>query len=184
MNPTIQLKQELDHALSHFTDELKKLRTGRAHPSMIEGLMPEAYGVRTPLIQMATVTAPEAQLLQISPFDPSNLQAIVKAIRDDQALGLNPVDDGRIIRIQVPALTTERRQQIVKQVREKLEDAMIASRQARQDAIKKIEQSKKDKEIGEDDASRQEKTVDEMMSKFKGDAENLSKARENEILTV
>jgi ribosome recycling factor len=98
MNPTIQLKQELDHALSHFTDELKKLRTGRAHPSMIEGLMPEAYGVRTPLIQMATVTAPEAQLLQISPFDPSNLQAIVKAIRDDQALGLNPVDDGRIIR--------------------------------------------------------------------------------------
>jgi ribosome recycling factor len=80
--------------------------------------------------------------------------------------------------------SSERRQQIVKQVREKFEDAMIASRQARQDAIKKIEQSKKDKEIGEDDASRQEKTVDEMMSKFKGDAENLSKARENEILTV
>jgi ribosome recycling factor len=184
MNPTTQLKIELDRALAHFADELKKLRTGRAHPSMLEGLMPEAYGQRMPLIQMATVTAPEAQLLQISPFDPSNLQAIVKAIRDDQSLGLNPVDDGRVIRLQVPALTTERRQAIVKQVKEKLEDAMIASRQARQDALKQVDQQKKDKAISEDEASRIEKTVDEMMAKFKTDAEAQAKARETEILTV
>ena len=94
----------MQNALTHLEDELKKVRTGRAHPSVIEGVMVEAYGVPTPLNQVANITAPEAQLLQITPFDPTNLAAISNAIRADQSLGLNPADDGRVIRCRDVAL--------------------------------------------------------------------------------
>src|SRR5690348_4083938 len=99
MNPsqiTDQAKTKLEAAGLHFGEELKKLRTGRAHPGMLDGVMVEAYGTQMPLNQVATVTAPEAQLIQISPFDPNNLEAISAAIRDNQTLGLNPMDDGRV----------------------------------------------------------------------------------------
>src|SRR5471032_3161276 len=102
-------QSELSKAVEHFKDTLKSLRTGRASASMLDGVMVEAYGVATPLNQVSNVTAPEAQLIQITPFDPSNLQAIVTAIRDNQSLGLNPSDDGRVVRVPVPALTEERR---------------------------------------------------------------------------
>jgi ribosome recycling factor len=96
-------------AVAHFEDELKKVRTGRAHPSMLDSVLVEAYGQRMPLNQVANVTAPEAQLLTVTPFDPSNIQIIAAGIRQDQALGLNPSDDGRVIRVPIPPLTEERR---------------------------------------------------------------------------
>src|SRR3989344_2022190 len=103
-----QAKSKFQQAVGHFGDELKKIRTGRAHPGMLDGIMIEAYGTQMPLIQAGSITVPEAQQLQITPFDPSNLQAISNAIRDEQSLGLNPMDDGRVVRIQIPPLTEER----------------------------------------------------------------------------
>jgi ribosome recycling factor len=95
-------------ALGHFEDELKKIRTGRAHPSMLDGIFVEVYGTQLPLNQTATITAPEPQLIQVTPFDPTNVEAIVGAIRGNQSLGFNPSDDGRIVRVPIPQLTEER----------------------------------------------------------------------------
>jgi ribosome recycling factor len=107
-------KKKFQGAFEHFQSELKKVRTGRAHASMLDGVMVEAYGTQMPLNQVSNVTAPEAQLLQITPFDPSTIQAITSAIRDNPTLGLNPSDDGRIVRVPIPALNEERRREYVK----------------------------------------------------------------------
>ena len=161
------VKKKFRVADEHFKSELKKLRTGRASPSMLEGVTAEAYGQPMPLIQLATISTPEVQLIQISPFDPNNLQAIVSAIRENQSLGFNPVDDGRVVRVQIPPLTAERRQQIAKQLGEKIEECMIAMRNVRHEAIKAGEQAKKDKLMSEDELKRFEKQVDELMAKIK-----------------
>ncbi len=187
MNPNQiieQAKTKLQGTVSHYEGELKKIRTGRAHPSMLDGLIVEAYGTKMPLIQIATVTAPEPQLLQINPFDPSNLQAVSSAIRDNQSLGLNPADDGRVVRIPIPPLTTERRQQIVKQLGDKTEETMIAMRNGRHEALKAAEQAEKDKVIGRDEFARVAKQIDELMSQYKAEVDNLAKAKEQEIMTV
>jgi ribosome recycling factor len=181
---TVELKSKLDAAQDHFTSELKKLRTGRAHPSMVEDVMVEAYGVMTPLLQLATITTPEPQLIQISPFDPSTVAAISTSIRNNQSLGFNPVDDGRLVRIQVPALTTERRQLIVKQLGEKLEEAHIGIRKARHDAMDTVDKAKKAKEIGEDDAKRLQNEIDTLVNSAKSSVESASSVKEQEIMTV
>lgn len=179
-----QAKSKLQAAQEHYLEELKKLRTGRAHPSMLDGISAEAYGQPMPLIQLATITTPEPQLIQVSPFDPANLAAIVSAIRDDQSLGMNPTDDGRIIRVPIPPLTTERRQQIVKQLGEKTEDCMIAMRGARRDAMGELDRAKKDKDISEDEHSRYSKRIDELMAESKKSVEDIAKGKESEIMTV
>ncbi len=179
-----QAKSKLQLALTHYQDELKKLRTGRASASMLDSVMVVAYGTPTPLNQVSNITAPEAQLLQITPFDPSNLQAISAAIRDNQTLGLNPSDDGRVVRIPIPALTEDRRKEISKQVGAKMEDYMITSRNIRHDAIDAIDKAKKDKEIGEDDAKRLTQAIEEAVNNAKTTAESYAKAKEQEIMTV
>ena len=187
MNPQDTIKQAQDKfnaQVAHFNDELKKLRTGRAHPSMLDGILVTAYGVPTPLNQVSTITTPEAQLIQISPFDPSNITAITSAIRDNPSLGLNPSDDGRVVRVPIPALTTERRAQIVKQLGEKVEECMIAMRGTRHEALAKIDQAKKDKTVGEDDAKRYAKQIDDIMNKIKLDVDAAAKTKEAEIMKV
>ncbi len=179
-----QANSKLQAAITHFEAEIKKLRTGRAHPSMLESVVVEAYGTPMPLIQLATVSAPEAQLLQISPFDPSNIQAIATAIRDNQSLGMNPSDDGRIIRVPIPALTAERRQQIVKQLGEKVEECMITMRGVRRDTLNELDQAKKDKDISEDEQKRYATQVEEGLTKHKNQVDSLAKAKEAEIMTV
>ncbi len=187
MNPSIvqeQTKTKLAAASGHFKDELSKLRTGRAHPSMVDGIMVEVYGQNMPLKAVAGITAPEAQLIQISPFDPSNLSAITDAIRNDQALGLNPADDGHVVRVKIPPLTTETRQGMVKVLGQKVEDYNIAARQIRHDAFHQGEQAEKDKDISKDDRLRFEKTIDELVAKQKEEVDSLAKAKEQEIMTV
>lgn len=171
-------------AVERFEDDLRKLRTGRAHSSMLDGVTVQAYGSAMPLIQVANVTVPEAQLIQITPFDPNNLQAIASAIRDNPSLGLNPSDDGCVVRVPIPPLNEERRREIVKQVGQKQEDCMIALRNIRHDALDAAQRAKKDKEISEDDAKRLEKQVDEAMNKARTNAEAAAKAKETEIMTV
>jgi len=187
MNPNQiidDVKKRFQGALEHFQSELKKVRTGRAHASMLDGVTVTAYGAQMPLNQVANVTAPEAQLLQITPFDPNNIQAIASAIRDNPTLGLNPSDDGRLVRVPIPALNEERRREYVKVLGSKVEDCMIVLRGIRRDAIDAIDQAKKDKSIGEDEAKRLEKQVDENMNKFKADVDTAAKAKETEIMTV
>ena len=179
---TYELKME--GALEHFNDELRKVRTGLAHPSMLEGIKVEAYGALVPLNQAANITAPEPQLLQVTPFDPSNLQAVVAAIRADQSLGFNPSDDGRLIRVPVPPLTEERRKQLVKQTSEKVEEARIALRNIRQDALKDAKRKKDAKELSEDDVKSVEKAIDKLMSDYQEKIETTFKAKEKDILTI
>lgn len=176
--------EKMTLALAHFEEELKKVRTGRAHPSMLDSIQIEAYGQKMPLNQVANITAPEPQLLQITPFDPGTLQAISGAIRADQSLGFNPSDDGRVVRVPVPALTEERRKQIVKQTGEKVEEARIALRNIRQDALKEAKRMKDAKQLSEDDVKRVEKDIDSLMSNYQGQIDTAFKAKEKEILTL
>lgn len=187
MNPNnivSDAQTKLQQAAARFQDGLKQLRTGRATASMLDGVMVEAYGTPMPMVQVATVSTPEPQLLQITPFDPNNIQAIANAIRNNATLGMNPTDDGRVVRIPVPPLTEERRREIVKVLGGKQEEAMVALRGVRHDALDAINKAKKDKEIGEDDAKRLEKQVDEAMAKARSDIEVATKAKEAEIMTV
>ena len=179
---TYELK--MTSALEHFEDELKKVRTGRAHPSMLEGIKVEVYGSAMPLNQVANITAPEPQLLQITPFDPSNIQSIAAAIRADQSLGFNPSDDGRLIRVPGPPLTEERRKQMVKQTGEKVEEARIALRNIRQDALKDAKRKKDAKELSEDDVKAVEKEIDRLMAEYQVKIESAFKAKEKDILTI
>lgn len=187
MNPqsiVSDAEKKFTGSLERLQDEFKKLRTGRASAAMLDGVMVSAYGTAMPLNQVATVTAPEAQLIQISPFDPSNIQAISNAIRENQSLGLNPMDDGRVVRVPIPPLNEERRRDIVKVVGAKQEEAMIGLRNIRHDALDAISKLKKDKEIGEDDAKRVEKQIDDSMAKTKAEIESAAKAKEQEIMTL
>lgn len=179
-----EAKNKLAAATDHFKQEIGKIRTGRAHPGMLDNVMVEAYGQKMPLKAVGSLSVPEPQLLQITPFDPNNLKAISEAISSDQSLGLNPADDGRVVRIQIPPLTEETRQQMVKILHQKLEDAMIAARNARHEAIRKAEQAEKDKEIGKDERFALEKQVDDLLAQQKTEAEGLTKNKEQEILTV
>lgn len=170
--------------IGHFEEEIRKIRTGRAHPGQLDSVKVEAYGVSMPLNQVASITAPEAQLLQITPFDTNNIQAISAAIRSDQSLGFNPSDDGRVIRVPVPPLTEERRKMLVKQVSEKVEDTKIAIRVVRQDVLKDIKKAKDAKEISEDDQKRAEKALDGKISEYNNQIDVIFSEKEKEILKI
>lgn len=184
MFDTKSFETKFEQAVTHFEEELKKIRTGRAHPGQLDGIKVEVYGTLLPLNQAANITAPEAQLLQITPFDPGNIQAIAAAIRADQSLGFNPSDDGRIIRVPVPALTEERRKLLVKQASEKVEEARITLRTIRQDALKEAKRKKEAKELSEDDVKRVEKAIDDDMAGYNATLDDLFRAKEKDILTI
>ncbi|MBP9738105.1 ribosome recycling factor [Candidatus Saccharibacteria bacterium] len=175
---------KMNAAVDHLEDELKKVRTGRAHPSIIESLMVEVYGQMTPLNQVSNISAPEPQLLQITPFDPTNLQAIAAAIRNDQSMGLNPTDDGRVVRVPMPPLTEERRRQIVKSLGDTVEEARVTLRNIRHDALKEAKRAKDAKEISEDDVKRAESQITEIITDCQNKIEAAQKAKEQEIMKV
>ncbi len=179
-----EFKQKLGQALERLGEDLKKVRTGRAHTDMLDGIRVESYGVMTPLNQVANITVPEAQLLQITPFDPSNLAAISEAIRKDEGLGLNPSDDGRVVRAAVPALTEERRTQIAKQLGGNAEDARIVSRNLRQDVLNNFKKQKSAGEITEDDLRSYDKEIQEELNKFNKQVDEMISVKEAEIMQV
>jgi ribosome recycling factor len=175
---------KMNGAIEHFEEELKKVRTGRAHPDMLSGVMIDAYGSKMPLNQVANVTAPEPQQLLVTPFDPGNITSITAAIRDNQSLGLNPSDDGRVVRVPIPALTEERRRDLVKQLGEKVENVRIALRNIRQDALKDAKRAKDAKELSEDDQKAVEKEFDKFMSDYQAKIDEMFKAKEAEVMKV
>src|SRR5581483_3512483 len=126
----------------------------------------------------------EAQLLQISPFDPNNLQPIADAIRNQQGLGLTPSDDGRVVRVNLPPMTEENRRDMVKLLNQKVEECLISARNARHEAFRKGDEAEKSRDIGKDERLRIEKQIDDLLAKQKGEVEGLAQAKESEIMTV
>jgi len=175
-----EYKVAMNGVLSRFEDEMKKVRTGRAHPDMLSGIKVEAYGQYMPLNQVANVTISDATMLLVTPFDPKTIQNISAAIRADQTLGLNPADDGRVVRVPVPALTEERRREIVKTASGKVEEAKIGIRNVREDARKEI----KGAELPEDVRKRAEKEMDDMTKEFTEKIDTAFAAKEAEIMKL
>src|SRR5919204_5540154 len=154
----LQLKTRMDKAVDDFRKALVGTRTGRASVHMLDGVSVEAYGSQMPLNQVATVHAPEPQLITVQPYDPSQLSAIEKAIRGGE-LGLNPMNDGKIIRVPIPPLTEERRKEMVKHLHKVLEEHRTAVRNIRRDGLDLIKKTQKDKKITEDEERR---AIDEL----------------------
>jgi len=178
-----QIKTRMDKAVDDFRKEMAAVRTGRASVHMLDGVQVEAYGTQMKLNEVSTVHTPEPQLITVQPFDPSTLGAIEKAIRNAD-LGLNPMNDGKLIRVPVPPLTEERRRDMVKHLHRILEEHRTAVRNIRRDGNDAIKKSLKDKKITEDDERRAldelQKLTDDEIKKM----EELSKGKEKEVMTV
>ncbi len=175
-----EYRKAMDEAVVRFQNEMKKVRTGRAHPDMLANIKVEAYGQFMPLNQVANVTASGGTMLLVTPFDPSNIQNIAAAIRNDATLGLNPSDDGHVVRVPVPPLTEERRKEIVKTTSSKVEDAKVAIRNIREDARKEL----KTAELPEDTTKKAEKTIDELTKSFTEKIDALFKDKTAEIMAI
>lgn len=180
MFDSTEYKSKMNQVLDRLKDELKKVRTGRAHPDMLSSLKVEAYGQFMPLNQVANVTAQGGTMLLITPYDPSTISGISSAIRADQTLGLNPADDGHVVRVPIPPLTEERRKEIVKTTSTKVEDAKVAFRNIREEARKEL----KSAELPEDVKKRAEKEIDDMTKDYSGRADTEFKAKEAEIMKI
>ena len=176
-----QLKTRMDKAVEDFRREMAATRTGRANVHMLDTVSVDYYGSMMPLNQIATIHAPEPQMITVQPFDPSALQNIEKAIRAAD-LGLNPMNDGKLIRVPIPALTEERRKEMVKHLHKILEEHRTAVRNIRRDGNDLIKKSSKDKKITEDDEKKAldeiQKLTDDEIKKM----EDMSKAKEKEVL--
>jgi ribosome recycling factor len=179
----VQLKTRMDKAVEDFRQEMAAVRTGRASVHMLDGVQVEYYGSVMPLNQIAQVHAPESQLITVQPFDPSSLGGIEKAIRSAD-LGLNPMNDGKLIRVPVPALTEERRRDMVKHLHKMLEEHRTAVRNIRRDGNDGIKKTLKDKKITEDDERRALDEIQRLTDDEIKKMEELSKSKEKEVMTV
>ena len=179
----IQLKTRMDKAVEDFRKAMASTRTGRASVHMVDSVSVECYGAQMPLNQIAQVHAPEAQLITIQPFDPTQLGAIEKAIRTAD-LGLNPMNDGKIIRVPVPSLTEERRKDMVKHLHKMLEEHRTAVRNIRRDGNDAIKKAMKDKKITEDDEKRAIEEIQKLTDGEIKKMEDMSKAKEKEVMEI
>ena len=178
-----EAEEKMEKAVAVARDDLGTLRTGRASPTMFARLTVDYYGAPTPVPQMATITVSEARMAVIKPYDPSQLAAIEKAIRDSD-LGVNPTNDGMIIRVLFPQLTEERRRELGKVARSKGEDAKVSIRNIRRHAKDQLDKIAKDGEAGEDDVTRAQKELDETTSKYVATVDEAVKHKEAELLEV
>ena len=173
----------MHHAIDHLTNEFKHLRTGRANVGILDGLTVEYYGVPTPINQVATLSVPEATLIVAQPYDKSMLAAIEKAIRNAD-LGLNPSNDGKVIRIPMPSPTEERRKELVKKAHELAEHCRTAIRQVRREANDKLKKAEKAHEISQDDERHALDEVQKLHDKFIGETNSLTEKKEKDIMEV
>ncbi len=170
-------------AVDHAREEFAAIRTGRAHPAMFNKLLVDYYGAPTPLQQLATFQVPEARTVLITPFDRGAMAGIEKAIRDSD-LGVNPANDGNLIRLVLPQLTEERRREYIKVARHKAEEARVAVRNIRRHGIESVHKLVKDKDVGEDDARGAEKQFDTLTKKHVDQIDELLKSKETELMEV
>ncbi len=179
----LDAEMKMEKAVDFLRSEYRTIRTGRASTALVENLKVEYYGAPTPLKQLANLSTPEANLIVIKPFDTSCIKDIEKAVQAS-SVGITPQSDGRIIRLNVPALSGERRQQLATQVRQMAEQARVAVRNLRRDANKAFDQAEKDKTLTEDDRDEGKKEMDELTKKYTGKIDELLKSKEEEIMEV
>jgi ribosome recycling factor len=178
-----ELRDAIHKTQEALRRELSRLRTGRAHAGMLEGIRVDYYGQSTPIAQMATIGVPEPRMLTIKPWDKSSVSAVDKAIRESD-LGLNPQVDGDLLRVPVPALSEQRRKELVKVAKKHGEECKIAARKARHDALDMLSELKEAGDISEDDLERSKKKVDEVIAEASHTVDASISAKEKEILTV
>lgn len=176
-------ESRMKKAIEALQRELATIRTGRASPSLLDRVEVEYYGTMTPLNQLAGVSAPEARLLVVQPWDKGSIGAIEKAIRTAD-LGVNPTNDGDLIRISIPPLTEERRKELVKRVRAKVEESRVAIRNIRRDAIAQVKELAQEKMISEDDERRGEQEIQNITDKYIAQADAIGKEKEEDVLEV
>lgn len=176
-------ESRMKKAVEALQRDLATVRTGRASPALVDRVEVDYYGTMTPLNQLAGITVPEARLLVIQPWDKGSIQAIEKAIRMAD-LGVNPTNDGDVIRINIPALTEERRKEMVKVVWSKVEDSRVAIRNIRRDAISQVKELAQEKMISEDEERRGEQDIQDLTDKYIARAEKTGKEKEEEVLAV
>ncbi len=177
----LDAEDRMKKAADNFLHGLSGLRTGRATPGLVDSIRVDYYGSPTPLKQIATISVPEPQQIVIKPYDASVLQAIAKAIIASD-MGLSPNTDGKLVRLNIPPLSTERRKQLVSRVKELAEEARVAIRNVRRDANKHIDQAEKDKSLSEDDAKKYKDDVQEYTKKFEGKVNDSAAAKETEVM--
>jgi ribosome recycling factor len=175
------LKSSIAKAHDALKRELTKIRTGRAHPSLLESIRVEAYGQQSPISQMATIGVPEPRMLTIKPWDKSQIKVIEKAIVQSP-LGLTPMNDGEVIRVPMPPLTEERRKEFVKLAKRAGEETKVVIRKARHEAKDLIDTLVKDKEVGEDDGDRARKEIEEVIQKAVAEVDGIVGRKEKDIL--
>ena len=178
-----EAEEKMEKAVSVAKDDLATVRTGRASPAMFSHLTIDYYGTQTPLNQVASISVAEARMLVIKPYDPKNMQAMEKAIRNSD-LGVNPTNDGTVIRVIVPQLSEERRRELVRLAHSKGEDARVAIRGVRRKAKDALEKLVKDGESGEDDVRRAEKELESTTARYVHQVDDLVKHKEAELLEV
>ncbi len=176
-------RQRMESALEALRREFASVRTGKASPALLDSIRVEAYGSKVPLNQVGTVAAPEPRLLTITPWDKSLLKEIDRGLRESD-LGLNPSNDGSIIRVPIPALTEERRREFVKHLHKMAEEARVAVRQARKDANDDVKASQKKEGLSEDDVRREQDKVQKLTDQYIGKAEEILKHKEAEVMEV
>lgn len=170
-------------AITSLEEDLSGIRTGRANPGLVEKLPVEYYGMETPLFQLASISVPEARVIMIKPFDPSTLKAIEKAILSSE-LNLTPNNDGKIIRLNLPPLTEERRRDLVKLVHSRLEESRISIRNIRRDLMKDLRDFEKEKMISEDDLKTGEEELQKLTDKFIEEIDKTGEHKQKEIMEV
>ncbi len=170
-------------AIKALEDDMAAIRTGRASPALVERLMVPYYGTPTPLQQLATISAPEPQLITIRPFDPKSIATIEKAIQSSD-LGLTPSNDGKLIRLTIPPLTEERRQDLVKVVHRRVEEAKVAVRNVRRDTLDDLRELEKEKLISEDELFRGKEDLQKLTDYYIEEADKVGQRKEQEIREV
>lgn len=173
----------MSKAMDALRSHLGSIRTGRASPSLLDRIQVEYYGTQTPLNQLANISVPEPRLLAVQPWDRSSISAIERAIMKSD-LGLNPSNDGQIIRLAIPPLTEERRKQLVKMVHSNVEEAKVAVRNIRRDGTHTLRELMNAGEVSENDERRAATQLDELTKKFTDEADKIGKAKEHEVLEV
>lgn len=176
-------RRHMDKSIESLRHDLNTIRTGRASPALLDRITVEYYGTPTPLNQLALISVPEARLLTIKPYDRSSMGAIEKAIQKSD-LGLNPSNDGQLIRLVIPQLTEQRRRELVKTANKRLEEAKVALRNIRRDAIKDLQDAEKEDMITEDDLEQGKEQIQKLTDKIMEQIETIGKAKEAEIMEV
>ncbi len=176
-------RTEFEKAVEYFKEEAGKIRTGRASTNLVENLMIDYYGSKSPLKQIASITIPEARTIMISPWDKGSLVYIERAIQESD-LNLNPLNDGQVIRINMPALNEERRKELVKVLNQKAEDGKVAIRKCRENVLNEIEDMKKTGKIGEDDMFQGKEILQKVVDEYNTKIDEIKKKKEEDVMTV